>query len=174
MRLAPALSLAAPLALALAACGDTAPADTADADTAGVDVNLPQVEPRFPSVAPDARTSVNYAGTYAQPVGEGERAITLRTDGTYVMRDPDGAEITGTYNWYDDNSRILIKVNGENQVYAIADGALYRMPDESAPSTGTMTEEQTYRRVTGPGGTMGGTGSANTAAPGATASPTAR
>ncbi|MCT2559970.1 copper resistance protein NlpE [Tsuneonella sp. YG55] len=160
MRLATALPLAAPLALALAACGDTAPADTADTDTAGVDVNLPQVDPRFPSVAPDARTSVNYAGTYAQPVGGGERAITLRTDGTYVMRDPDGTETSGTYNWYDDNSRILIKAGGENQVYAIADGALYRMPDENASTTGTMTEAQTYRRVIGPGGPMGASGSA--------------
>jgi hypothetical protein len=156
MRLATSLSLAAPLALALAACGDTAPADSADTETAGVDVKLPQVEPRFPSVAPDARTSVNYAGTYAQPVGDGERAITLRTDGTYVMRGPDGVETSGTYNWYDDNSRILIKVDGKNQVYAIADGALYRMPDENASTSGPMSEEQTYRRVTaGPGATAG-------------------
>lgn len=174
MRLMSAISFAAPLALALAACGDTAPADTADADTAGVDVNLPQVEPRFPSVAPNARTSVNYAGTYAQPIGNGERSITLRTDGTYVLRDPNGSETSGTYNWYADNSRILIKSNGENQVYAIADGALYRMPDENASTSGPMTEEQTYRRAGGSGRSPEPSASATAAATGAPASGTAQ
>lgn len=163
MRFALAATIAAPLALALAACGDRT-ADEPAADTAGVDVNLPQVDPRFPSVAPDARTSVNYAGTYAQPVGAGERSITLRTDDTYVMRDENGVESTGTFNWYDDNSRVLIRRDGKNEVYAIADGALYRMPDEQAPTAGPMTEEQTFRRVVGPGGAMGATGSADAAA----------
>ncbi|MGN3974918.1 hypothetical protein [Tsuneonella sp. SYSU-LHT278] len=160
MRLAYAIPLAAPLALSLASCGDTAPAERADADSAGVDVDLPQVDPRFPSVAPDARTSVNYAGTYAQPVADGQRSISLNTDGTYVLREPGGAETTGTYNWYADNSRILMKVDGRNEVYAIADGALYRMPDENAPTTGTMTEEQTYRRVSGSAPSATGTATA--------------
>ncbi len=173
MRLAPAFTFLAPLALGLAACGDTTPADEATPEAADVPVNLPEVDPRFPSVVPNARTSVDYAGTYAQPVANGERSITLKTDGTYAMRDQNGVETTGTYNWYDDNSRILIKNDGENLVYAIADGALYRMPDADAPTTGTMTEEQTYRRVMGPGGTMGATGASN-AAPGATATATAQ
>ncbi|WP_194955754.1 hypothetical protein [Tsuneonella amylolytica] len=142
-----ALALAAASSLALAACGGAKTEPAATDTTAGVDVNLPQVDTRFPSVAPNARTSVNYAGTYAQPVGSGERSITLRTDDTYTMRDENGRETTGTYNWYDDNSRILIKNNGQNEVYAIADGALYRMPDAQAPTTGTMTEGQTYRRT---------------------------
>jgi uncharacterized lipoprotein NlpE involved in copper resistance len=157
-------AIAAPLALALAACGDRTPADDAPNETAGVDVNLPQVDTRFPSVAPNARTSVNYAGTYAQPIGAGQRSITLRTDDTYVMRDENGVETTGTYNWYADNSRILIKRDGRNEVYAIADGALYRMPDEQAPTTGTMTEEQTFRRV-GAAGNASMPAGTNSAAP---------
>ena len=142
-------TIAAPLVLALAACGGNDAADTAEAgtETAAADVNLPQVEARFPSVAPDARTSVNYAGTYAQPVGAGQRSVTLRTDGTYTMRDENGVETSGSYNWYSDNTRILIKQGDQNMVYAIANGALYRMPDANAPTTGTMTEEQTWRRT---------------------------
>ncbi len=173
MRFARAITLVAPLALGLAACGDTTPADEATSEAADVPVNLPKIDPRFPSVVPNARTSVDYAGTYAQPVANGERSITLKTDGTYTMRDQNGVETTGTYNWYDDNSRILIKNNGENMVYAIADGTLYRMPDADSPTTGTMTEEQTYRRVVGPGGAMGATGTSSAAA-GATATPTAQ
>lgn len=170
MRFALKATIAAPIALALAACGDRT-TDDAATETAGVDVDLPEVDPRFPSVAPDARTSVNYAGTYAQPVGAGERSITLRTDDTYVMRDENGVESTGAYSWYDDNSRILIRRGGQTEVYAIADGALYRMPDEQAPTTGTMTEEQTFRRVIGPGGAMGATGSVD-ATPTPTPTPT--
>ena len=85
------------------------------------------------------------------------------------MRDENWVEPSRAYNWYDDNSRILIRTDDGNHVYAIADGAVYRMPDEQAPTTGTMTEQQTYRRVIGPGGPMGATGTSD-AAP-ATATP---
>ena len=47
---------------------------------------------------------------------------------------------TGTFNWYLDNSRILIKENGEDMVFAIADGALYRLSGPGAAVEGPFTE----------------------------------
>lgn len=162
-------ALAATAALALAACNvepnepDDRIVDTAEADPNAVDVDLPRVPVEYPEVPVNARTSVDYAGSYAQTQRDGRtQTITLRDDDTYTLRDADGTETTGTYNWYSDNSRILIRRNGQNEVYAVADGALYRLPDENASTAGRRTEEQTYRRVVGPGGPMPATGSANT------------
>lgn len=157
------LLLAAPLALS--ACGDSEVddrvVDTGDSDA--VEVNLPATQPDYPLVPADARSTVDYQGTYSQRTADGrERTIMLGEGDTFTMRDEDGVESSGTYNWYSDNSRILIKRNGENEVYAIADGALYRLADENAPTTGPFTEDAIYRRVVGPGGPMETTGSAGT------------
>lgn len=163
-----ALAALAPLALGLAACGDSNNVDdrvvstTENMDEA-VDVDLPDIPVETPQVAVNARNTVDYAGTYSQQTqGGGERSITLNADDTYSMRDESGVETSGSFNWYSDNSRILIRQDGETQVYAIADGAIYRLPDENASITGPMTPEQTYVRVVGPGGAMPTTASANT------------
>lgn len=159
------ITFPAACALALAACGDNDNVDerivdTAQTDPNAVDVNLPATQPDYPLVPADARSTVDYAGTYSQRLPDGrERTITLGADDRYTIRDETGVETSGTYNWYSDNSRILIKRNGENEVYAIADGALYRLADENAPTTGTRSPETTFRRVVGPGGPMGATGS---------------
>ena len=164
MRLA-LVTAVAPMALALSACGDDTEVDdrivdTAETDPNAVEVNLPDGQLDYPTVPANARTSVDYAGTYSQSLPGGRtRSITLADGDRYTMRDENGVEISGTYNWYSDNSRILIKRDGRNEVYAIADGALYRLADENAPTTGKMTEEMTYRRALGPGGAMGATGS---------------
>ena len=153
MRKTLALIAPAALALSLAACGSNEPDDRVvdtGTETAGVDVNLPQQPVEYPTVATNARTSVDYAGTYNQRGTDGRNSsITLNEDDTYTMTNADGVQTSGTYNWYDDNSRILIRENGQNQVYAIADGAIYRMADENAPTTGQMNESQTYRRAMG-------------------------
>ena len=138
---------AAPLALALAACGDTDTAETELAEgPSPANVELPDVPVTYPEVPLNARSTVDYQGTYSQTTPQGQRMVTLGDDDTYVMRDETGAETRGTFNWYSDNSRILIREDGETQVYAIADGALYRMADENAPTTGPMTAEQAYMR----------------------------
>lgn len=139
--------IAAPLALALAACGDNETAETEMAEgPSPANVELPEVPVTYPEVPLDARSTVDYEGTYAQSTPQGERMITLGDDDTYVMRDETGTETRGTFNWYSDNSRILIREDGETQVYAIADGAIYRLADENTPTTGPMTAEQAYMR----------------------------
>ena len=61
-------ALAAPLALALAACGETTDVDDRVVQTGGVeppaDVRLPQVDVEYPQVPLDARGTVDYVGTY--------------------------------------------------------------------------------------------------------------
>lgn len=158
-------AFAAIAALALAACNsepnepDDRIVDTAEIDPNAVNVNLPDGAAEFPEVPVNARTSVNYQGEYSQSLPNGRsRTITLGANDRYTLRDESGAESAGTYNWYSDNSRILIRRNGETEVYAIADGALYRMADQNAPTTGPRTAEQTYRRVVGPGGAVGSAG----------------
>lgn len=161
-------ALAATAAFGLAACDNEpdVPDDrivpVTESDPNAVDVNLPDVPIEYPEVPVNARETVDYAGSYGQPqAGGGTRTITLREDDTYTIREPSGTETEGTFNWYADNSRILIRRDGENEIYAVADGALYRLPDENASTSGPRTEGQTYRRVIGPGGPMPATGSAN-------------
>ena len=143
------LALTAPLVLALTACGDDAKEDEQAGNINGTiaapaNVNLPA---EMPAVAIDARSTVQYAGTYDQRTADGRtRSITLNANDSYTMRDENGVETTGTYNWYSDNSRILIGSGADKQVYAIADGALYQMADENTPTTGAMTADQAYFR----------------------------
>ncbi|MXP15468.1 hypothetical protein GRI44_11970 [Altererythrobacter confluentis] len=146
------VAFAAPLALAISACGDKDAADQQVAaggteTTAPVTTNAPA---QMPAVAADARTSVQYAGAYDQRLPDGRtRTITLNADDTYTVRDENGVETTGTYNWYSDNSRILIGTGANKQVYAIADGAIYQLADENTPVTGAMTADQAYFRSAG-------------------------
>ncbi len=141
------LALTAPLALAISACGDNTKVDeqaTGGDIVAPANINVPT---EFPAVAVDARSSVNFAGTYDQRMADGRtRSITLNADDTYNARDENGVETTGTYNWYSDNSRILIGTGANKQVYAIADGAIYKLADENTPTTGDMTADQAYFR----------------------------
>ena len=139
------------LPLALAACGAENDVDERVVSTGperGVEVDLPTVPVKYPEVPLDARNTVDYEGAYEQRRSDGRiDRITLEPDDRYTIRDQNGAERSGSFNWYADNSRILIRDAGEDRVYAIADGALYRMEDETAPLDSPRTEARTYRRV---------------------------
>ena len=52
----------------------------------------------------------------------------------------------GTYSWYKDGSRILIKDGDTNNVYGVADGAVYKMNDENAPAT-DISPDRMYSRT---------------------------
>ncbi|WP_379548369.1 hypothetical protein ACFCW2_04160 [Qipengyuania sp. DSG2-2] len=142
------LALAAPLALALAACGGGADADERVVDdglTEGVDVDVPEVDVEYPEVSVDARGTVNYQRTYTNTdAAGGTSTITLGADDSYTMTKADGTETSGTFNWYSDNSRILIREDGTSMVFGVADGALYRLADENADPNGPRTPENTF------------------------------
>lgn len=138
------LALAAASSLALAACGGNRADDettTAEADTTAM---APAAPATFPAVATNARTTVKYEGTYSQTGPDGKTStFVLGPNDSYTMTAADGTVTKGTYNWYSDNSRILI----DDQVYAIADGAVYKMANKDAAVTGPFTEDVTWRRT---------------------------
>lgn len=134
------LMLAAATSFALAACGgaktEPAPADTTVAAA-------PAPAATFPAVPANARTAVKFEGTYSQTGADGKTStLALGPNDSWTMTAADGTVTKGTYNWYSDNSRILI---GE-EVYAIADGAIYKLADKNAAVTGPFTEAVTWRR----------------------------
>src|SRR5215207_2599844 len=100
----------------------------------------------LPTVAANARTTLQYAGTYSQ-VGADGKATTLKLnpDDTYEWSDAAGKVTKGTYSWYKDGSRILLDAAGGKAVYALADGAVYKLADKDAP-VDTLTAEQMWRR----------------------------
>ncbi|WP_336985506.1 hypothetical protein [Altererythrobacter aquiaggeris] len=139
------IALTAPLALALASCGSDKAEDT-PAEAATPTAVAPATAELAP-VGADARTTVAYDGTYSKTMADGTlRSITLNSaDDTYSMIDGSGQPVTGTYNWYSDNSRILIKNGNETMVFAVADGAIYEMADADAAVT-TANAENAYTR----------------------------
>ena len=144
------LALAAPLALALAACGDTTEVDDSMAETAEVeipaDVTLPTVPVEYPEVPVDARTTVDYAGTYELRAADDEISTIVLREDTYTWRAPDGVETSGSFTWGPENDRILIEREGETQAYAVAENVLYRLPSADAAADGERSEETTWRR----------------------------
>lgn len=137
------LALAAASSLALAACGGakTDDATLAEADT--TTMAKPAAPATFPAVATDARSTLKYEGTYTQAGADGTTStLVLGPNDTWTMTAADGTKTNGTYNWYSDNSRILIN----DDIYAIADGAVYKMASKDAAVTGPFTENVTWRR----------------------------
>lgn len=149
------LALAAPLALALSACGDTTPVEDRVIEPDRVetpsDVTLPTVEVEYPAVPANARDTLDYAGTYERQTGDDEiGTITLRADDTYTLRAPDGTETTGSFAWGEPADRILIERDGATLAYAVAQDVLYTLPSADAPADGGRSEETTWRRASAP------------------------
>ncbi|WP_126173244.1 hypothetical protein [Altericroceibacterium xinjiangense] len=163
------IALAAPLVLALAACGETTPADEVTPEpmpTAEVPVELP-------TIPVNSTTTVQYSGSYSQAGADGEiRRLTLNEDNTYEYTTANGQAITGTYSRMEDGSRIRLEdFEGGPAWFSVGNGAIYRLPSESTPYN-EITMEGEYRRdvsqMTPPGATPA-TGTA--AAPAAVTAP---
>jgi hypothetical protein len=151
MTISARLAFAAPLALGLAACGDTTEVDDRVVDTAAEvetppDVTLPKVPVEYPEVPLNARTTVDYAGTYELHNANGEVSTIVLREDSYTWRAADGTETSGSFTWGPENDRILIERAGETQAYAVAQNVLYRLPSADAPADGERSEETTWRR----------------------------
>ena len=139
-----------PIAFGLSACGSDP--EPAEIDGSGFDTQA-DTSVAYPEAPLNARGTIDYQGSYSQRGSDGAgRTITLGANDGYTIRNADGTETSGTFNWYSDNSRILIQEDGENQVYAVADGYLYRLSDENAPLNGAPTSDTAYTRIDSPGG----------------------
>lgn len=100
----------------------------------------------LPTVAANARTSLKYAGAYSQVGADGAvSTLKLNTDDTYEWTDAPGKVTKGTFSWYKDGSRILLDAAGGKAVYALADGAVYKLANKDAP-VDTLTAEQMWKR----------------------------
>ncbi|WP_114520965.1 hypothetical protein [Altererythrobacter sp. ZODW24] len=140
------IAFAAPLALALAACGGNDAEETATAD-AGTEAAAPAALDSYPAIGAEARTAVAFDGTYTNTAADGTTSsITLNSaDDSYTMTDAGGVESAGNYNWYSDNSRILIKSGDDTTVFGVADGVIYKMENADAPMTAVGAENAYVR-----------------------------
>jgi hypothetical protein len=131
-------------ALALVtACNKSEPVPEATAEAQADAVATPAA---LPTVGANARTTLKYAGAYSQVGADGKvTTLRLKPDDTYEWSDPAGKVTKGTFSWYKDGSRILLDQAGGKAVYAIADGAVYKLPNKDAPFD-TLTAEQMWKR----------------------------
>ena len=145
MRKLNTLAILAPAALALSACGGSE-ADVPESDTAAEAPAAAEAD--TPAVPADPRATVDFAGTYEKLGEDGRKvSLTLNDDDTYSMVDGDKVETTGTYNWYSDNRRILIKEGEETMVYAVGDGALYKLDNADVVIEDQIDEAHMWRKA---------------------------
>jgi hypothetical protein len=142
-------ALVATVSATLAACSPKQPEPVATETSADAAAAAIETAPKgFPAVPANARTTVKYQGTYSHLGADGKSTtLLLGPDDSWTMTDPDGKVTKGTFNWYSDNSRILIKDGDKTDVYAVADGVLYHLVGKDAPVSGPFTEDVTWRRV---------------------------
>jgi hypothetical protein len=144
------LLLIAPLAL-LAACNNSA--DTADA-TGGDAAVVAAAEPALTVVA-DAENAIDWTGTYAGTDASGAAlSLTLNRGDTYSWSStPAGGTATtatGTFSWYRDRSRILLDDAGGNAIYAVGTGAIFKLANADAVTTGNMDRASALVRAVAP------------------------
>jgi len=137
----------APLAL-LAACGSEAPADEAATE----EVAAAPTEPAMPTVPADSLDTVDYKGTYTLTRINGSKAtVTLDPEDTsYTYVAMNGDETDGSYSRVDGNRIMVEDFDGEPGYFAVADGAIYYLPDADT-SVDDVIISNMYRREDGPG-----------------------
>ncbi len=128
----------------ISACKKADPApvatDTAMATTAAA------TPAAMPTVGANARTTLQFAGDYRQTSSDGKAtSLSLAADESYVWTDATGKVTKGKFSWYKDGSTILLDEAGGKGVYAIADGAIYKLATKDAPRTG-FTADQMWTR----------------------------
>ena len=124
-------------ALALVAgCKSKAPETVATEAVASETAATPAAMPALPA---DAK-KVALAGSYANAGA----SLKLNSDMTYSMTGMDGTATSGKYVWYSDGKRILL--TGDKSIWAVADGALYKMAGKDAPLSG-FTADQLWTKA---------------------------
>ena len=122
-------------ALALVAgCKGNAPEATAT-DTAATATTAAATEmPALPENA-KATAAASVPGSYANAGA----VLVLGADDSATMTDAAGKVTKGKWAWYSDGRRILL--TADKSVWAVADGALYKMADKDAPLSGFTTDQ---------------------------------
>ncbi len=126
----------------ISACKKSDPAPVAT-DTAAATAATPAA---MPTVGANARTTLQYAGDYRQTSADGKAtSLSLATDDSYVWTDATGKVTKGKFSWYKDGSTILLDEAGGKGVYAVADGAVYKLASKDAPRMGFTTDQMWTR-----------------------------
>ena len=93
----------------------------------------------LPALPENAKATVKPAGTYTS----GAAKLMLAADMNAEMTDAAGKATKGKWAWYADGKRIVF--SGDKSVWAVADGALYKLASKDAPLTG-MTADQVWTK----------------------------
>ncbi|MFM5886586.1 MAG: hypothetical protein ACKOQ3_14865 [Novosphingobium sp.] len=126
------------LALALVAgCKGKAPEAVA---SDAVDIATTASAAEMPALPADPKGTVTVAGSYASQGA----VLVLGADDSATMTDAAGKVTKGKWAWYSDGKRILL--TADKSVWAVADGALYKLADKDAPLTG-LTADQIWAKA---------------------------
>ncbi|MBS0481843.1 MAG: hypothetical protein JSR96_06745 [Proteobacteria bacterium] len=136
--------LVAVAAIALVAgCKGKAPATDAgatDAAASGGAVAASAAPAALPTLPADPKATVTVAGSYASAGA----TLKLGADNSAELTDAAGKATKGKWAWYSDGKRILL--TADKSVWAVADGALYKLAGKDAPLTG-MTADQVWAKA---------------------------
>ncbi len=121
----------------IAGCKGKAPEAVATDTTATASDAVAAVMPALPA-NPKATAKVD--GSYTNAMG----SLKLGTDMSAVMTGADGKAVTGKWAWYSDGKRILL--TADKSVWAVADGALYKLAGKDAALSG-FTADQVWTKA---------------------------
>lgn len=126
-------------ALALVAgCKGNAPAPEATAtDVTAIATATIAALPALPD---NAKATVTVPGTYTSAGA----SLKLGADDSAEMTDSAGKITKGKWAWYADGKRLLL--TADKSVWAVADGALYKLASKDAPLTG-LTADQVWTKA---------------------------
>ncbi len=94
----------------------------------------------LPALPANPKATVTVAGSYAN----GGATLKLGADDSAALTDAAGKASAGKWAWYADGKRILL--TADKSVWAVADGALYKLASKDAPLTG-LTADQVWTKA---------------------------
>ena len=121
----------------IAGCKGKAPETVATDTTATASDAVAAVMPALPA---DPKATAKVDGSYTNAMG----SLKLGTDMSAVMTGADGKAVTGKWAWYSDGKRILL--TADKSVWAVADGALYKLAGKDAALSG-FTADQVWTKA---------------------------
>lgn len=123
----------------IAGCKGNAPAPEATASDA-VAAAASEAAAALPALPADPKGTVTVAGSYSSAGA----TLKLGADDSAELTGADGKVAKGKWAWYSDGKRILL--TADKSVWAVADGALYKLAGKDAPLTG-LTADQVWAKA---------------------------
>lgn len=117
----------------VAGCKGNAPAPEPTSSDAAVAASAAAL----PTLPTDPKGTVTVAGSYSSAGA----TLKLGADDSAELTGADGKVAKGKWAWYSDGKRILL--TADKSVWAVADGALYKLAGKDAPLTG-LTADQVW------------------------------